>query len=49
MFEIQAWNWLLVFMFVIRVSDPGLGCTFWYQVWDSGLGFRFGFQVWFSG
>ena len=39
--------WL--FMFVIRVSDPGLGCMFWMQIWDSGLGFRFAIQVWDSG
>ena len=49
MLEIQVWDFFWLFMFVIRVSDAGLGCIFWMQVWDSGLGFRFGIQVWDSG
>ena len=49
MLEIQVWDFFWLFMFVILVSDPGLGSIVWMQVWDSGLGFRFGIQVWDSG
>ena len=49
MFEIQAWVLFLVFMFVVRLLHPGLGCRFWMQLWDSGLGFRFGIQACDSG